>query len=41
MPIKQIVHRAGFQSSGQMRLVFKKLFGVGPESFRKDTEGGN
>ncbi|MCB1132909.1 MAG: helix-turn-helix transcriptional regulator [Verrucomicrobiae bacterium] len=36
MPIKQIVHRAGFQSSGHMRLVFKKLFGVGPGSVRKD-----
>lgn len=40
MPIKQIVHRAGFQSSGHMRLVFKKQFGVSPGSLRKDKGNG-
>jgi AraC-like DNA-binding protein len=35
MPLKQIIHRAGFQSREQMRLVFKKLLGVTPGSFRK------
>jgi AraC-like DNA-binding protein len=37
MPIKQIVHRAGFQSREHMRLVFQKLFGVSPGSFRKGS----
>lgn len=35
MPLKQIVHRAGFQSREHMRLVFRKLLGVTPGSFRR------
>jgi AraC-like DNA-binding protein len=35
MPMKQIVQRAGFQSSEHMRLVFRKLLGVTPGSLRK------
>lgn len=35
MPMKQIVHRAGFQSREHMRLVFKKLLGVTPGSIRR------
>lgn len=41
IPLKQIVHRAGFQSREHMRLVFKKLLGVTPGSIRRashDTE---
>ena len=36
MPMKQIVHRAGFQSREHMRLVFRKLWGVSPGSIRRD-----
>ena len=35
MPLKQIVHRAGFQSREHMRLVFRKLLGVTPGSIRR------
>jgi AraC-like DNA-binding protein len=35
MPMKQIVHRAGFQSREHMRLVFRKLFGISPGSIRR------
>jgi AraC-like DNA-binding protein len=35
MPMKQIIHRAGFQSREHMRLVFKKLLGVTPGSIRR------
>ena len=35
MPMKQIIHRAGFQSREHMRLVFRKLFGVTPGSIRR------
>jgi AraC-like DNA-binding protein/quercetin dioxygenase-like cupin family protein len=38
MPIKQIVHRAGFQSREHMRLVFRKLLGVTPGSFRRTRQ---
>lgn len=39
MPIKQIVHRAGFQSREHMRLVFRNLFGVTPGSLRRNGDG--
>jgi AraC-like DNA-binding protein len=35
MPLKQIVHRAGFQSREHMRLVFRKLLGVTPGSIQR------
>lgn len=35
MPLKQIVHRAGFQSREHMRLVFQNLYGVSPSSLRR------
>ena len=35
MPLKQIIHRSGFQSREHMRLVFKKLLGVTPGSIRR------
>lgn len=35
MPLKQILHRAGFQSRDHMRLVFRKLLGVTPGSIRR------
>ena len=38
MPMKQIIHRAGFQSREHMRLVFKKLLGVTPGSFRRTLQ---
>ena len=38
IPLKQIIHRAGFQSREHMRLVFKKILGVTPGSFRRTLE---
>ena len=38
MPMKQILHRAGFQSREHMRLVFKKILGVTPGSIRKSHD---
>jgi AraC-like DNA-binding protein len=38
MPLKQIIHRAGFQSREHMRLVFRKLLGVTPGSFRRTLQ---
>jgi AraC-like DNA-binding protein len=37
MPMKQIVHRAGFQSREHMRLVFRKFLGVTPGSIRRPS----
>ena len=34
MPIKHIVHRAGFRSDEHLRLSFQKAFGKSPQSFR-------
>jgi LacI family transcriptional regulator len=38
MPLKQVVHRAGFQSREHMRLVFKKLLGVTPGSIQRSRQ---
>jgi AraC-like DNA-binding protein len=38
MPLKQIVHRAGFHSREHMRLVFRKLLGTTPGSFRRNRQ---
>jgi AraC-like DNA-binding protein len=38
MPLKQVVHRAGFQSREHMRLVFKKLLGVTPGSIQRSSQ---
>jgi AraC-like DNA-binding protein len=38
MPLKQIVHRAGFQSREHMRLVFRKILGVTPGSIRRTLQ---
>jgi len=35
MPLKQIIHRADFQSREYMRLFFKKLLGATPGSLQK------
>lgn len=40
MPLKQVVHRAGFQSREHMRLVFRKLLHVTPGSVRKSRQDG-
>jgi AraC-like DNA-binding protein len=37
MPLKQVVHRAGFQSREHMRLVFRKLLGVTPGSIQRSN----
>jgi AraC-like DNA-binding protein len=37
MPLKQIVHRAGFQTREHMRLVFRKLLGVTPGDIRRKS----
>jgi AraC-like DNA-binding protein len=35
MPIKHIVHRAGFRSDEHLRITFQKAFGKSPQAFRK------
>jgi AraC-like DNA-binding protein len=37
MPVKHIVHRAGFRSDEHLRLAFQKTFGKSPRSFRKKS----
>jgi AraC-like DNA-binding protein len=41
MPVKHIVHRAGFRSDEHLRLAFQKAFGKSPLAFRqtRDTAG--
>ncbi len=38
LPIKHIVHRAGFRSDEHFRLVFHKVFGKSPQTYRKQPE---
>ncbi len=35
MPVKHIVHRAGFRSDEHLRLAFQKTFGKSPQAYRK------
>jgi AraC-like DNA-binding protein len=35
MPVKHIVHRAGFRSDEHLRLAFQKAFGKSPQAFRQ------
>lgn len=35
MPVKHIVHRAGFRSDEHLRIAFQKAFGKSPQAFRK------
>lgn len=35
LPIKEVIHRSGFQSREQMRLVFRKLLGITPSDARR------
>ncbi len=37
MPVKHIVHRAGFRSDEHLRIAFQKAFGKSPQNFRKKT----
>ncbi len=41
MPIKQIVHRAGFRSGEHLRLAFQNAFGNSPLEFRKRKTSRN
>ena len=34
MPVKHVVHRAGFRSSEHLRLAFQKAFGSSPQAYR-------
>lgn len=36
MPVKHIVHRAGFRSDEHLRLAFRKTFGKSPREFRRN-----
>jgi len=36
MPIKHIVHRAGFRSGEHLRLAFQKTFGQSPQAYQKN-----
>jgi AraC-like DNA-binding protein len=38
MPVKHIVHRAGFRSDEHLRLAFQKAFGKSPQEFRQSIE---
>ena len=38
MPVKHIVHRAGFRSDEHLRLAFQKAFGKSPQVYRKQTQ---
>ena len=35
MPVKHIVHRAGFRSDEHLRLAFQKSFGRSPQAYRR------
>jgi len=35
MPVKHIVHRAGFRSDEHLRLAFQKAFGKSPQAYRE------
>jgi AraC-like DNA-binding protein len=37
MPVKHIVHRAGFRSDEHLRLSFQKAFGKSPQAYRKQA----
>jgi AraC-like DNA-binding protein len=37
MPVKHIVHRAGFRSDEHLRIAFQKAFGKSPQNFRKKS----
>ena len=40
MPVKHIVHRAGFRSDEHLRLAFQKTFGKSPRVYRKEIRTG-
>jgi len=40
MPVKHIVHRAGFRSDEHLRLAFQKAFGKSPRVYRKEIRAG-
>jgi len=37
MPVKHIVHRAGFRNDEHLRLAFQKSFGKSPQAFRRQS----
>lgn len=38
IPLKECAARAGFNTSGHMRQVFRKQFGIAPETFREQSQ---
>ena len=40
MPVKHIVHRAGFRSGEHLRLAFQNAFGKSPQAFRQGVRAG-
>jgi AraC-like DNA-binding protein len=39
MPVKHVVHRAGFRSDEHLRRAFQKAFGKSPDAFRRRARG--
>jgi AraC-like DNA-binding protein len=40
MPVKHIVHRAGFRSDEHLRLAFRRAFGKSPRIYRREIRAG-